>query len=135
MNPSFDQVDQDLRGMERTLSDVIQLSEKIGTYDDGPHLRESIQSDVKTLMSFSKNVKATLLELREQNQEGTDSYEQRFEELRAKMQNQLPNVISSLRNNSVPETNEESNNALDPTPLLDQSLLDSHEEPRPWGNQ
>ena len=125
MSISLVQVDNDLRGMENTLSHVISLSEKIGSFEDGPHLRESIQSDVKTLMTFSKNVKGSLTQLRERNENGVDNYEQRFEDLRAKMQNQLPGVISSLRNNSFPENNEGTGSPLDPTPLLDQSLLDS----------
>jgi hypothetical protein len=111
--------------MASLLSHVTNLSKRLNSFDDGPHLREQIQFDVKALSTSSQNVKRSLLQLKDQNEPGVDALLERFESLRGRMQEELPPIIQKLRgtqNSSTPIGGSGGPNYTEP--ILSQTQLD-----------
>lgn len=88
----------DISTMGQLFDEVVKSSEMIGGFDDGPDLRDNIQSKVKKIKQISSQVKSIF------NQFGEDDPRVKecqdiFNQLNVKMQNNLPGVIEKLRNN------------------------------------
>jgi chromosome segregation ATPase len=94
---SVPQIAHDIQETSSTLTHIISLSTKISGFQDGPHLREEIQADVRKIMGQSQQLKAALARLHDQNAPGVEEYTSQFETLRARMQAELPGVISALK--------------------------------------
>jgi hypothetical protein len=123
------QVSSDIERMTGLMDHIMSLSKQIGGFNDGPQLREQIQVDVKNIMNASKVVKDSLSQL--QGSPGTGECEARFEQLRARMQQDLPNVISKLRQNTEAPPSSgglQGSRANYTEPILDQMQLDGETE-------
>jgi chromosome segregation ATPase len=121
MSVSLGQVASDIEQMSSQLSHILALSNKIGGFNDGPHLREQIQCDVKAILDSSQTVKRAFAALKESDPPGLDDHHRRFEQLRARIQAELPKVIAKLRDNTAPGAGAAANYT---EPQLDQRLLD-----------
>lgn len=122
-------ISHDINTMEDQLNKIMLNSSKLGGFDDGPDVRESLQQDVKSLMNLSQMVKKVIFTLREQGDPNVNDYQSKFDNLRNKMQNELPQVLNKLKENI--QSNEPSNvpqTEIYNQPLLDQSQLDSETE-------
>jgi hypothetical protein len=107
------------------LTHIISLSEKIGGFNDGPHLREQIQCDVKSILESSQTVKRSFATLKESNPPGIDDHLKRFDQLRARIQTALPKIIEKLKDNSAPSGFGNTSAPNYTEPQLDQRLLDA----------
>jgi hypothetical protein len=115
-------VASDLDRMTSLLNHIMSLSIKIGGFSDGPHLREEIQADIRTLTSLCQTTKTALIALKERGSPRVDDHLGRFNELRGRIQQDLPGVVQKLRGSS-----EQAQAKAAPThddALLEQSLLD-----------
>jgi hypothetical protein len=90
-------VSGDIDKMANLLSHILSLSDKIGGFGDSPQLREQIQGDVQGLAATGQQVKNTLVTLKGQGFYVIDSYIERYDALRARIQRELPVVIQRLR--------------------------------------
>ena len=112
--------------MRTKLDDLIKTGKDIGTFKDGPLMRESIQRDAKTLSEVSKRVKDELYELKKDENYEVNEYEKEFNSLREQMQAQLPPIIAKLKQSA------EEDNKVAPVQgsnqVLDQELIDRESE-------
>lgn len=123
------QLSADIGKMRDLLNNIIENSKNIGGFNDGPRLRDDIQSDVKQIMQISQTVKSTITRMKESGDEDISQQEQEVDSLRAAMQSQLPAVIQKLRANSVPEPRPEASHTSPlQSGLLDQQQLDGETE-------
>jgi DNA repair exonuclease SbcCD ATPase subunit len=122
------QVANDLDQMTALMNHIISLSNQIGGFNDGPHLREEIQSDVKAILSKSKDVKESLTQLKSRNASGADEYQARFDALRERMQGQLPGVINKLKENTDMASGPSGQQSSSGGAILSQALLDQDTE-------
>jgi methyl-accepting chemotaxis protein len=124
--PSLAEVSSNLEQISSLLNHVVNLSTKIGGFGDGPHLREQIQADVRQLTTLSQTVKNAMTELRQTGGPTFDSYQSRFEDLRARMQSELRPVIEKLRSSTTPSASGGGGGgSVASEPLLSQQLVDS----------
>jgi K+/H+ antiporter YhaU regulatory subunit KhtT len=125
MQPSLSEVSRDIEEIASLLSHVVTLSDRIGSFSDGPHLREQIQNDVRRLTTLTQKVKTAMTELRENQGLLFESYQSRFEDLRSRMERDLKPVIEKLRKNQIgSHTNDSGNQPETHIPLLSQTKLD-----------
>jgi hypothetical protein len=125
MSVSLSQVSSDIEQMSSLLSHILSLSAKVGGFNDGPHLREQIQLDVKSILDSSQAVKRAFTRLKESDTPGVEEPLRRFDQLRARIQSELPNVISKLKDNTAPSDFGSSSAPNYTEPQLDQRLLDA----------
>jgi len=118
--PSISSVSNLLLQMRTKLDDLIKTGKDIGTFKDGPLMRESIQRDAKTLSEVSKRVKDQLYELKKDENYEVNEYEKEFNSLREQMQSQLPRIMAKLKQSA-----EEDNGLVN---VLDQKLIDQESE-------
>jgi hypothetical protein len=125
-DPSLAPIASGLERLTSLLTHIVTLSMKIGSFDDGPQLRENIQTDVRSILSSSQTVKSTLQDLKSRAVPGVDEYLAQFDSIRARMQRELPDVISKLRNTvSSPRSPWDARDDSMSQPLLDQAQLDA----------
>lgn len=123
------QLSADIGKMRDLLNNIIENSKNIGGFNDGPRLRDEIQSDVKQIMQISQTVKSTIARLKEDEGIDISQQEKEVDSLRASMQTGLPVVIQKLRANSVPEQKPEATRSSTlQSGLLDQQQLDAESE-------
>jgi hypothetical protein len=115
---SMSSITSDLEEMASLLTHVVTLSNRVGGFGDGPHLREQIQGDVKRLGSLSQQVKAAMTRLGGGPE--LDAYQSRFEELRERIRRDLEPVIQKLRSSTTPTGGD----SAPAGPIFDQGLLD-----------
>jgi hypothetical protein len=118
----------DIEKMTNLLAHILSLSERIGQFGDGPHLREHIQEDVRLLAATSQSVKTLLVRLKSQGVCGLDSYLERYDSLRMRIQQELPGVIQRLRGSTAPADEPPAEPDMNQPLLMDQSLLDAETE-------
>lgn len=121
-------ISHDIGAMERLLSAIVESADKLGGFDDGPDVRESLQRDVRTLMDLSQTVKRALFAQRERGDTAADSHEARFNALRERMQAQLPQVLRRLQESSQGCDAPPPRGDIVSQPLLDQEQLDGETE-------
>jgi hypothetical protein len=120
-------VASDLERMTNLLNHIMALSTKIGGFSDGPHLREEIQVDIRNLTLLCQSTKTALLELKENGSPSADDHIARFNELRGRIQQDLPGVVQKLRGSSERAASGQSASFHEET-ALDQSLLDGESD-------
>ncbi|OHT02735.1 hypothetical protein TRFO_30043 [Tritrichomonas foetus] len=128
-------VRSNVQRMDEILNRLVTLSKDVGTFNDGIHLREQIQTNVQSLMNLSKQSRSDIQQLRQNEDPECDSLQILFENVSANMKRDLPAVISSLKSaapapadhgNSMFTSNSNRNNDnLINAPLLDQQMLDN----------
>jgi hypothetical protein len=130
MTVSLSATASELEKMKSLLNHVVNLSKQLSGINDGPHLREQIQFDVRALSASSQTVKQNLFQLKQQNESGADPLLERFEALRARMQEELPPVVQKLRGNPTASTPLTSSGVTSgyTDPLLAQAELDNESE-------
>jgi hypothetical protein len=116
-------VASDLERMTSLLNHIMALSIKAGGFSDGPHLREEIQADIRSLTSLCQSTRTALIALRESGSPSADTHLARFNELRDRIQQDLPGVVQKLRGSSEAASAGQAA-AMRDEPLLDQRLLD-----------
>jgi hypothetical protein len=119
------QIASDIEQMTSLMTHIINLSKQIGGFNDGPQLREEIQSDVRTLTNTIRSTKDALTALKSQNAPGVDEHQARLDALRARMQAELPGVVNKLRQNTDTPSSQSPARAAYTQPLMSQQLLDS----------
>lgn len=141
MSYTAKQVQENLQRIEDLRVRIINLSKDVGTFHDGIHCREQIQSSVQELKQLSQTVKNEIEELKrnEGESDNSSSLHSQFEALSSKIKEALPDVIASLRQagtppqasqfvESTPNQSDYSKNKrpldLMTTPLIDQATVD-----------
>jgi hypothetical protein len=124
MTATRTQVASDIDKMTSTLNHILSLSKQIGGFRDGPHLREEIQVDVRTILDSSRTVKRDLVQLKENDEPEVDEYLARFEALRSRIQQELPPVVNKLKSSSADTAIASSSSPNYTEGLLDQTQLD-----------
>lgn len=123
--------------MKDQLRRVVQLSQDIGSFNDGPQLRQNIQNSVRTLVQLSTSVKNEITILHNRDDESSqdaNSLQQEFEVINQQMKTQLPEIITSLKSAShtiggpQPLGGERQLSSEIYVPLLDQQELDQDTE-------
>lgn len=136
-------IQNNLQQMEDLRTRIVNLSKDIGTFHDGIHLREQIQSSVQELKQLSRSVREEIEEMKKNEDESSElsQIHAKFEAISSKIKEALTDVIASLRSTS---TNPQSGQLIESTPnqsdyttsknkhplelittpLLDQSMLD-----------
>ena len=125
--PSLTAVSNALSQMRTKLDELIKNGKDIGSYKDGPLLRNSIQNDAKSLAEISKKVKDDIFKLKQSGLPQVDQYENQFISLKEEMQKHLPPIVEKLRsalNEDTPSPQEDSLHS----PLVDQQQIDSESE-------
>lgn len=118
-------VASDLERMTSLLNHIMALSIKIGGFSDGPHLREEIQADIRNLTSLCQSTKTALSALKDAGSPSVDDHLARFNELRGRIQQDLPTVVQKLRGSSdLGPSGQAAASAGREAPVLDQRLLD-----------
>jgi hypothetical protein len=56
MSPSLIEVSTDLEQISSLLNHVVSISDRIGSFGDGPHLLQIIQSNIRQITSISQKV-------------------------------------------------------------------------------
>ena len=120
-------LDSSLNRMEQILNTLVEDGSAVGGFNDGPLLRERIQSNSKQLVQLSSTVKREILSLKEQNDPNVNQYEEKFARLAQRMKQELPQVLDSLKKNQITETHS-SSQAISTTPLLQQDVVDGTTE-------
>jgi hypothetical protein len=117
---AFPAITSDLEEMASLLTHVVSLSGRVGSFSDGPHLREQIQADVKRLGILSQQLKGAMARMSGNPELG--AYQARFEELRERVRRDLEPVVQKLRGSATP-----GGGAGDAAagPVLDQGLIDA----------
>jgi hypothetical protein len=101
MTAAVSQVTSDIERMASTFDHIASLSKDISGFRDGPHLREQLEVDVKSIMDLSHGIKRSLTQLRERDEPEADDAAQRFEALRGRVQSELPPVVTKLKSRSA----------------------------------
>lgn len=115
----------DMRGM---LTRVMELSQSIGGFGDGPALREQIQSTVRSLMSKSQEVKGQIAHMRDTSDPEEGAVQQEFQELSQQMQQQLPGLIQRLKDSAKANESSAPREVYNQSLLVDQQMLDGETE-------
>lgn len=115
----------DMRGM---LTRVMDLSQSIGGFGDGPALRDQIQSTVRSLMDKSREVKGQIAQMRDSDDPEEGSVQAEFQELSQQMQQQLPGLIQRLKESSKGSESNAPREVYNQPLLVDEQLLDSQSE-------
>ena len=119
-------LDAEINEMAESLNHIRELSDQIGGFNDGPHLHEQIQNEVRSIMQASKKAKDSLLAI-PTGTPGLDASMSRFEQIRSRMQTEIPGVIGKLRQyQNTPSQPAPVPNYTEP--LLNQSELDDQSE-------
>ena len=113
--------------MSRLMDDIMNLSKQVGGFGDGPHLREQIQDDVKAIMATSQKVRDGFASMGKDSP-GMSKAKANFEAMKARMQNELPQVIGKLRQSQEVSLPPPSAAPIYTEPLLSQEQLDSETE-------
>jgi predicted nucleic acid-binding Zn ribbon protein len=124
MSATIAQVANDIAKMTSTLNHILSLSKQIGGFNDGPHLREQLQVDVKSILDSSRTVKRDLLQLKDNDESEADEYLAKFEALRGRIQQELPPVVNKLKSSSADTAFGSASSPNYTEGLLDQTQLD-----------
>ena len=116
-------IETDFQQIEAKLRDLSQGKDQIGTFSDGPHVRERINQDVRDIMKLSKSIKDSIATLQEQNESEASKYAAKFESLRMKMEPEINAVIQKLKN-AQQQDMQAGNDGSVGAPLLSQSMID-----------
>ena len=93
---SLSNLSSSLNEMKSKFQTLCAKKKDIGTFHDGPVLRQEINTNVKELVDVTNRVKRIISTLKE-NGENIDSYEAEFESLGKQMNTELPKIIQSLK--------------------------------------
>ncbi|KAH0795094.1 hypothetical protein GPJ56_000937 [Histomonas meleagridis] len=93
----------DFRSMKQLLQEICDLSDKVGGFDDGPDLRDQIQSKVQTLKRLSSQSKQSLMALSQKNDPAVNECQKQFDELNQDIQQKLVPVLNKLRSSTAAE--------------------------------
>jgi hypothetical protein len=119
---SIAETSSELERMASLLTHAVKLASQLNSFNDGPHLREQISSDVRSLSTASQNVKQSLTQLKNDGTPGVDPLIARFEALRTRMQDQLPPIAQKVRGSPLDSSGGAGGGYTEP--LLTQAQVD-----------
>ena len=93
---SLSNLSSSLNEMKSKFNTICTKKRDIGTFQDGPVLRQEINQNVHELVDITNRVKKLIATLKE-NGENIDSYEHDFEELGKQMNDELPKIVQVLK--------------------------------------
>lgn len=123
---SVAKVKQDIKRMDNIITNLKTLSKDIGSFNDGVHLRDQIQNNVKELMDTCKDVKTNITILRNNNDPEIDSVENSFEQVSQTMKQELPQILNGLKQSSSSQAGQSDSrpDVMNQSLLMDQQLVD-----------
>ena len=106
----------DFNSMKQLLQEIRTLSDKIGSFSDGPDIRDQIQSKVQTLKRLSSQTKQSLLALSQKNDPAVNECQKQFDELNEDINQKLVPILNKLRSITIGESSA-------PTPAFQNQLV------------